>query len=395
MADIMVDIMTPAGTGPSKQALKQQADKQRIVRLFRGAYIDAEEYTALDTAGRYRAQARAFLATHPKLQAWGLTAAALEGAPVLSGAPLHFSGNRSNAKSMQKGCVFHETLPAVPAVNNRTAQILFECATTSPLPDALMAANHLLKSLSANATGGLTASRDLDEKTSEALIWSQLDSKNERVKESSIVDAGKLDVNKPGFLESYSATRLTEFSSPEAELAWFDFAQLCVAYRTRRAIPKALRAGSYFTDQIDSPAESLLIARCAELGFAIPYLQVNILDPVSGRHLGRVDGLWPSSKVLKGLYLKDSSFGRFLFIKQRGDSESIVIEFDGRMKYQQDYFETLDKERIRQNSIGNLGFRFVRIGWSDLMQPEQLHSILAEAKVPRSRRNSRRSLNHS
>jgi len=383
----MADIIIPSSTDLSLQALKQQADKQKIKRLFHGVYIDAEEYAALDTAERYRVRARAFLATHPKLEAWGITAAALEGAPVLSGAPLHFSGSHSNAKSRQRGCVFHETLPAVPAINSRIAQILFECATTSPLPDALMAANHLLKSLSANTTDGLTASRDIDEKTAEALIWSQLDSKNERVKERSTVDAGKLDVNKPGFLESYCATRLAGFSSPEAELVWLDFAQLCVAYCKRRAIPRALRAGSYFTDQIDSPAESLLIARCAELGFAIPYLQVNIIDPASGRHLGRVDGLWPSNKVLKGLYLKDSTVGRFLFSKQRGDSESIVLEFDGRLKYQHNYSDALEKERLRQNSIGNLGYRFVRIGWDNLMQPERLRSILAEARVPRSRRS--------
>ena len=383
----MADIITPSSTGMSLQALKQQADKQKIVRLFHGAYIDAKEYSALDIAGRYRARARAFLATHPKLEAWGITAAALEGAPVLSGALLHFSGSRNNARSTQKGCVFHETLPAAPTVNNRIAQMLFECAISSPLPDALMAANYLLKSLTDNATGGLIASRDVDEKTSEAVIWSQLDSKNERVRERSTVDASKLDVNKPDFLESYSATRITDFSSPEAELVWFDFAQLCVAYRTRRAISKALRVGSYFTDQIDSPAESLLIARCAELGFAVPYLQVNIIDPVSGRHLGRVDGLWPSKKVLKGLYLKDSDAGRFLFSKQQADGESIVIEFDGRQKYEYDYVDALEEERLRQNSIGNLGYRFLRIGWSDLIQPENLRSILASAKVPRSKRN--------
>jgi len=385
----MANIITPSSTGLSSQALSQQADKQKIVRLFHGAYINAAEYAALDAAGRYRARARAFLATHPRLEAWGITAAALEGAPVLSGAPLHFSGSRYHARGKQKGCVFHEVLPAVPTVNNRIAQILFECAISSPLPDALMAANYLLKSLTDNATGGLMASRDVDEKTSEAVIWSQLNSKNMRAKERSTVDAGKLDASKPNFLESYSATRLTGFSSPDAELAWLDFAQLCVAYRARRAIPKALRAGAYFTDQIDSPAESLLVARCAELGFVIPYLQVNIIDPVSAKHLGRVDGLWPSSKVLKGLYLKDSSSGRFLFCKQQGDSESIVIEFDGRLKYQHDYTDALEKERLRQNSIGNLGFRFVRIGWDDLMQPEQLRSVFASGRVPRSPRSRR------
>ena len=83
----------------SRQALRQQAEKHRLVRLFRGAYMDAQEYAALDISGRYRARAQAFLATHAKLRAWGITAAALEGAPVLGGAPLHFGGARSHAKS--------------------------------------------------------------------------------------------------------------------------------------------------------------------------------------------------------------------------------------------------------------------------------------------------------
>ena len=93
-----------------------------------------------------------------------------------------------------------------------------------------------------------------------------------------------------------------------------------------------MKAGLYFTDQVESPAESLLIARCAELGFEIPYLQVNILDPSNGRHLGRVDGLWSSEAVQKSLYRSDSRFGRFLQCRRLGDNGSIVIEFDGREK---------------------------------------------------------------
>ena len=114
----------------SRQALRQQAEKHRLVRLFRGAYMDAQEYAALDISGRYRARAQAFLATHAKLRAWGITAAALEGAPVLGGAPLHFGGARSHAKSKQDGCAFHEASLETPS--NPVAQTLFECASTSP-----------------------------------------------------------------------------------------------------------------------------------------------------------------------------------------------------------------------------------------------------------------------
>jgi len=383
----MANIITLANTSLCKQTLKQQADRQQIIRLFRGAYINANEYAELDIAGKYRARAEAFLLTHPKLRAWGITAAALEGAPVLQAAPLHFAGAHGSARSRQKGCVFHEVLPSVPAVNNRTAEILFECATTSPLPDALLAANFLFRSLSDKADGSLMASRDVDGQSSEALIRLPLNSQTARIKVRNAPDVGMLDTRKPNFLETYSSARNTEFSSPDAELLWFDFAQLCVAHSNRRAVRKALLAGLYFTDKADSAAESLLLARCVELGFQPPLLQVDIFDPASAKHLGRVDGLWPSSKVLKGLRQGDGKYGRFLYSKQYGDNSSVVVEFDGRTKYGDNYSEALEQERLRQNAIGNLGFRFIRISWNDLMQPDSLRLILAAAKIPKPRKS--------
>ena len=383
----MSRIITLSNTGLSRQAIQKQAKKQKITRLFRGAYIDAQEYAALDITGQYKARAEAFLATHPKLEAWGITAAALEGAPILAKAPLHFAGTRSNAKSKQKGCVFHEKLPFVPTINNRTAQILFECATSSPLSDTLLAANYLLRRLSVNASSGLLASRSIDEKTTEALLREPLSSKNDRVQGQGAHLASKLDIHKQDFLKSYDAARTTRFASTQAELVWFDFAQLCVVYGAKRAIRKALRVGLYFSDQVESPAESLLVSRCVELGFEVPYLQVNILDPTSGKNLGRVDGLWPSHAVYKGLYQRDSQFGRLIYSKQFGDNNSVVVEFDGRLKYQQDYIGLLEKERLRQNAIGNLGFRFVRISWEDLMQASSMHAVLTAAKIPKAKYN--------
>lgn len=96
-------------------------------------------------------------------------------------------------------------------------------------------------------------------------------------------------------------------------------------------------------------------------------------------------GFGPSEAVQKSLYRSDSRFGRFLQCRRLGDNGSIVIEFDGKLKYRQDYAEVLERERQRQNAIGNLGFRFVRIGWDDLMRPERLRSILEAARVPRCR----------
>ena len=242
----MPGIITHSNSSMSRQALRQQAEKHRLVRLFRGAYMDAQEYAALDISGRYRARAQAFLATHAKLRAWGITAAALEGT-------------------------------------------LFEGASTSPLPDALLAANYLLRRSSAKAQGGLVACRDIDESTTEALVWEPATSGSGEASIRSAFDTRMLDMEEPEFLANYSAARVTGFVSPEAELLWLAFAQLCFANGGKRGIRSALKAGLYFTDQVESPAESLLIARCAELGFEIPYLQVNILDPSNGRHLGRVE----------------------------------------------------------------------------------------------------------
>lgn len=377
----MPGIITHSNSSMSRQALQQQAKRHRLVRLFRGAYMDAQEYAALDISGRYRARAQAFLATHAKLRAWGITAAALEGAPVLGGAPLHFGGARSHAKSKQGDCAFHEA--SLEAPSNPVAQTLFECASTSPLPDALLAANYLLRRSTAQAQGDLVAFRDLDEKTTEVLVWEPATSWSGAAGIRSEFDIRTLDVEDFDFLANYSAGRMTGFVSPEAELLWLGFAQLCIVNGRKRGVRSALRAGLYFTDQVESPAESLLIALCAELGFDIPYLQVNILDPSNGRHLGRVDGLWPSEAVRMSLYRSDSKFGRFLQCRRLGDNGSIVVEFDGKLKYRQDYAEVLERERQRQNAIGNLGFRFVRIGWDDLMRPERLRSILEAAHVPR------------
>ena len=195
----MPGIITHSNSSMSRQALRQQAEKHRLVRLFRGAYMDAQEYAALDISGRYRARAQA------KLRAWGITAAALEGAPVLGGAPLHFGGARSHAKSKQDGCAFHEASLETPS--NPVAQTLFECASTSPLPDALLAANYLLRRSSAKAQGGLVACRDIDESTTEALVWEPATSGSGEASSRSAFDIRMLDMEEPEFRASVARLR--------------------------------------------------------------------------------------------------------------------------------------------------------------------------------------------
>jgi hypothetical protein len=282
--------------------------------------------------------------------------------------------------------VLHEKLPFVDAINSSVAQTLYECSVSSPLPEALLAVNHILRSITKKAGGNLFAIQYIDDKTVEALLWEPLHERTTPAWTIGMNDFSKLNASSPSFLEDYLALRTTRFASPQAELVWLDFAQLCQIYRSRRGTRMALQTGLYFTDQVESPAESLLVARCAQLGFHIPLLQVSILDPETGRHLGRVDGLWPSDATREGLFEADTKYGRLIYSRQFGDKDSVVIEFDGRQKYEEDYITVLEKERARQNDIINLGFPLIRIGWSDLMQPSRLHSILTNARVPRAQR---------
>ena len=129
---------------------------------------------------------------------------------------MHYGGARSHAKSKQDGCAFHEASLETPS--NPVAQTLFECASTSPLPDALLAANYLLRRSSAKAQGGLVACRDIDESTTEALVWEPATSGSGEASSRSAFDIRMLDMEEPEFLANYSAARVTGFVSPEAEL---------------------------------------------------------------------------------------------------------------------------------------------------------------------------------
>jgi very-short-patch-repair endonuclease len=182
--------------------------------------------------------------------------------------------------------------------------------------------------------------------------------------------------------------RQVEVATTAAELLWFNYAELLLVVGKRRGYRRAILAGLFFTDLAESIAESLLIARTVEAGFSAPFLQVSILRPGSGEFLGRVDGLWPTEEALHDLHFRDTAYGRRLFLEALGDNHTVIIEFDGRIKYDEDYQGRLDRERLRQNSITNLGYRFVRVTWDDLMHPERFRQILTAARLPRIRRRA-------
>ena len=96
------------------------------------------------------------------------------------------------------------------------------------------------------------------------------------------------------------------------------------------------------------------------LGFAPPELQAELRD-ASG--LMRVDFLWRT--------------------------ERIVLEFDGRVKYEAGSAGTSSasdvvwREKLREDRIRRMGFGVVRVVWADLMRPDALRARLAAAGIPR------------
>lgn len=107
----------------------------------------------------------------------------------------------------------------------------------------------------------------------------------------------------------------------------------------------------------ESFGESKTRAVLHRLGYAAPELQFAL----DGGAI-RVDFCWPEHKV--------------------------VLEFDGRVKYRaeragQDLEAVLWNEKRREDRIRALGYRVVRLVWSDLLDPVRLDGVLRRAGIPR------------
>jgi very-short-patch-repair endonuclease len=107
----------------------------------------------------------------------------------------------------------------------------------------------------------------------------------------------------------------------------------------------AARAAVRFADGLsESVGESRLRVLMANHGLPDPRLQVEIRDD-EGNLAGRVD-----------------------FLVER----RLIVEFDGVQKYAVRPSDALLAEKWREDRLRELGYSFVRVGWSDLDRPEQV-----------------------
>lgn len=105
----------------------------------------------------------------------------------------------------------------------------------------------------------------------------------------------------------------------------------------------------------ESAGESWCRLVFADLGLAQPRQQVEIFDE-EGRFVARVD---------------------FLFEQAR-----VVVEFDGAVKYSgPEGREHLIAEKRREDALRRLGYRVVRLLWSDLSNPERVARLLSPLRA--------------
>jgi hypothetical protein len=111
---------------------------------------------------------------------------------------------------------------------------------------------------------------------------------------------------------------------------------------SRPGLGMARRVLGLATPLAESPLESLTRLCLHDAAIPLPEPQVDIVDG-DGVWVARVDGLWRERRV--------------------------VLESDGRVKYDGD---ALWREKLRQERLERLGFRVVRVTWSDVVdRPRQ------------------------
>lgn len=136
---------------------------------------------------------------------------------------------------------------------------------------------------------------------------------------------------------------------------WDDLA-LMGPQTPRRHLARLIEFASPLSESV---GESRTRALVRMLGLALPEEQM-VLGDDDG--VMRVDFAWPRERV--------------------------VLEFDGRIKYGPGVAgdvpaaEVVWREKLREDRIRQLGYRVVRVVWSDLMRPERFRSRLLAAGVP-------------
>lgn len=135
-----------------------------------------------------------------------------------------------------------------------------------------------------------------------------------------------------------------------------------------KGIPDARIVARFADGRSESAGESLARAAMIELGFALPSLQQNFVDPVDGT-TSRVDFLWTLP-----------------------NGSQVVGEFDGREKYVDpsmqkggDLVDTLLAERRRESRVSASVSRVVRFSYADVMNRAYFARLLDAFGVPRTR----------
>lgn len=133
----------------------------------------------------------------------------------------------------------------------------------------------------------------------------------------------------------------------------------------RRGIRQARLTLSHADPHSESGGESIARARMIELGFVVPELQVEFVDPLTGKG-SRVDFLWRLS-----------------------DGSMVVGELDGRQKYVdpamtqgRDAVELLSAERLRESRLTRSA-RVVRFSFADVCNADYFERLLDSFRIPR------------
>ena len=133
-----------------------------------------------------------------------------------------------------------------------------------------------------------------------------------------------------------------------------------------KGVKRARRVARYADGRSESWGESIARATLIDLGFEVPELQMEYLDPVVGRRM-RVDFLWV-----------------------RHDGVRIAGEFDGREKYVDpamarggDLVDVLLAERRRESRMSASVDRIVRFSYADVMNARYFERLLDAFGVPR------------
>ena len=61
------------------------------------------------------------------------------------------------------------------------------------------------------------------------------------------------------------------------------------------------------------------------------------------------------------------------------EGTSVVVEFDGKVKYGDGNGDVLFQEKLREDRLRRLGYTVIRVTWDDLRRPERILAWIRQA----------------